>query len=350
MPTRSLTIDGAYGEGGGQLVRTAVALAAITGTRMHLQSIRAARSPPGLAPQHLAAVRAVAALCGARCDGLELRATDFDFAPVRLIGGDFDFDIGTAGSITLVLQALLPVMMHAPERCTVRVVGGTDVRAAPPIDYFMHVLLPLLARMGLKAACTVQRRGYYPRGGGEIHLAVAPAQLRPLALTAPGPLLAVGGLAHVANLASHIADRMRESALRLLQEIDVPVLIESVLLQEHEAIGHGGAIVLWARAQYSVLGAARVAERGVPAETLGDSAASDLLADLKSEASLDMHATDQMLVHAALAGPGSAFTARAISLHAQTAMWLIEQFLPVRFRISDLAGLKRIDVTSGNST
>jgi RNA 3'-terminal phosphate cyclase (ATP) len=146
----ALQIDGAHGEGGGQLVRTAVALAAITGTAVHLENIRARRAPAGLAPQHLAAVRAVTALCGARCEGLALRCTAFDFVPGPLNGGEFAFDIGTAGSATLVLQALLPAMSRASGPCRIRVTGGTDVRAAPPLDYFLHVLLPLLARMGIE--------------------------------------------------------------------------------------------------------------------------------------------------------------------------------------------------------
>ncbi len=347
-PQRVLHIDAAYGEGGGQVVRTAVALAAITGTRLHLRNIRARRSPSGLAPQHLAAVRAVGALCGGHCEGLELRATSFDFVPVHPIGGDFSFDIGTAGSITLVLQAVLPVTIHAPEPCRIRIIGGTDVRAAPPIDYFIHVLLPLLARMGLNAVCSVRRRGYYPRGGGVVELTTEPGRLAPLELISPGRLLGVEGRAHVANLPAHIPDRMIEAALSRMHEIGAAATIERAVLQGDDVIGHGGAVALWARTDHSVLGAARVAERGVPAETLGDSAAAELVADLKTGATLDLHAADQMLVYIALAGTGSTFTARAVSLHAETAMWLIGQFLPVRFRITNAGPLKRIEAVSAN--
>ena len=347
MRKRSLEIDGSHGEGGGQLVRTAVALAAVTGTRLLLRNIRARRAPPGLAPQHLAAVRAVAALCGAQCQGLELRADSFEFVPSELIAGDFTFDIGTAGSITLVLQALLPVMIRAPQPCRVRIIGGTDVRAAPPIDYFIHVLLPLLSRTGAKPLCSLRRRGYYPRGGGIVELAAARTALTPLRLPAPGRLLTLEGLVHVANLPAHILDRMSQAAVARLHALEAPVTIERVVLQAPVALGQGGAVALWARTQHSVLGATRVAERGVRAETLGEAAAAELATEIESGASIDLHAADQILIYAALAGAGSDFTARTVSPHAETAMWLIEQFLPVRFRITDLAGHKRVETVAG---
>jgi RNA 3'-phosphate cyclase len=339
-----LHVDGAHGEGGGQLVRTAVALAAITGTALHLANVRAARHPAGLAPQHLAAVPAVAALCGARCEGLELRSTAFDFVPGPLGGGEFAFDVGTAGSATLVLQALLPAMIRASRPCRVRVTGGTDVRAAPPLDYFRRVLLPLVKKMGIEAACTVRRRGYYPRGGGEVEVAVAPATPRPLSLTSPGKLLCVEGLAHAANLPAHIPERMREAALTRLGKVHVPVAIEQEVLGSGEALGQGGAIVLWARTEHGVLGAGRVAERGVRAEVLGEAVAGELAAELEAGAALDVHAADQLLVYLALAEPGSVVAVREVSRHAETAMWLIEQFLPTRFSVTDAEGLKRIEM------
>ena len=171
MPTAMREIDGAWGEGGGQLIRTAVALAAITHTPIRVRHVRANRQPPGLAPQHLTAVRAVATLCGAETHGLEPRATAFEFAPGRIVAGEFRFDVGTAGSLTLLAQALLPVLASAPGPCTVRLIGGTDVRAAPPFDYFRQVLLAHLAALGVPVRCALRRRGYYPRGGGEIELA-----------------------------------------------------------------------------------------------------------------------------------------------------------------------------------
>ncbi|RPI44330.1 MAG: RNA 3'-phosphate cyclase [Betaproteobacteria bacterium] len=337
-----LQIDGAYGEGGGQLVRTAVALAAVTGQTIEIRDIRARRSPPGLAPQHLLAVRAAAALCGASVDGLALRSTRLQFLPSALRGGSHAFDVGTAGSITLVLQALLPVMLASNRDTTVTIRGGTDVRAAPPLAYLDNVLVPHLGRMGASIRLDVDRRGYYPRGGGSVRASVSPARLKPLRLLERGPLLDIRGEAHVANLPVHIAERMRDSAYSLIHA-HAAVEIESRVLTGDDAVGKGGAIVLWASYGGTVLGAGRVAELGVPAEALGQSAAQELNADIEAGATADIHAADQLLVYFALAG-GGALLAREASRHARTGMWLIEQFLPVRFCIRPEGSLVRISL------
>lgn len=344
-----LEIDGAHGEGGGQMVRMAVALAAASARGVVLHDVRAKRDKPGLAPQHLAAVRAVAALCDAQVEGLELRSTALRFVPGALRGGEFRVDVGTAGSITLVLQALLPAMVAARRPFSVTVTGGTDVRQAPPIDYFAHVLAPLLARMGIGCEAQVLRRGYYPRGGGEVRLALHAAAVHPLVLDTPAPSIAIDGVVHVANLPEHIAVRMREAALeRLAGATAREAQIATVVLGPEAAVGTGGAIVVWARARDRVLGAGRVAERGVRAETLGAAVGEELAADLAAGASVDLHAADQLLVYMALAG-GGAYLARAVTSHARTAMWLIEQFLPVRFAVVAHGPLVRVSVEPGRS-
>jgi RNA 3'-terminal phosphate cyclase (ATP) len=327
-----LEIDGCHGEGGGQLVRTAVALAAITGTAVTITNVRAKRANPGLADQHLAAVSAVAALCDADVEGLELKAQRLVFRPRRLRGGAFHFDVGTAGSITLVLQALLPAMIHSGERISVRIVGGTDVRAAPALDYFQHILLALLGKMGARVRCNLQRRGYYPRGGGDVVVAVDPGPLHALQLDRPGRIEMLLGSAHVANLPAHIAERMRAAALAALHGPGgAEPAIETRVLGGEAALGPGGAIVLWAETEHTVLGSGRVAQRGVRAEQLGTEAGSELALDLRAGVTLDAHASDQLPVYLALAGGESRFTARVLSSHASTTMWLIEQFLPARF-------------------
>ena len=337
-----LELDGSYGEGGGQLLRTAVALSAITGRPVAIRNVRANRDKPGLAPQHVAAVRAVAALAGASAEGVELRSRSITFSPRALAGGGFRFDVGTAGSVTLLLQALLPVMIASGKPCDAAVIGGTDVRMAPPLDYFREVLLALLSRMGARVRLQVRRRGYYPRGGGEVLVSVSPSPLRPTALDAPGALQSLSGLAHVANLPEHIAARMRASALERLASVrGVTPDIACRVLGPDDAIGQGGAIVVWARAGGTVLGAGRVAERGVRAEALGEAAGGELGADLAAGAAVDMHAADQLLVYFALAD-GGVLTTRSVSLHARTCIWLIEQFLPVRFKISQAGALARI--------
>lgn len=338
-----IEIDGSTGEGGGQLLRTAVALSAITGRALHLTRVRARRARPGLAAQHLAAVKAVAALCSAQVDGLELASQEIRFDPGPVRAGTHVFDIGTAGSVTLVLQALLPVMLTAPAASRVRVIGGTDVRAAPPLDYLREVLLPLLHRVGVRAGVETVRRGYFPRGGGEVLCEVGPSTLRTVDLTEPGALESIDAFSHVANLPAHIAERMAAAARGLLGDLPEPG-VHVDLLGPEEAVGPGGAIVLRARTARSLLGAGRVAQRGVPAEQLGSEAAAELLADLAGGAGLDLHASDQLPIYLALAGPGSRFTVRTITSHAQTAMWLIERFLPVRFEVVEHEAMRRVRV------
>lgn len=328
-----LAIDASYGEGGGQLLRTAVALSAITGTPVRFSQIRAKRDKPGLAPQHLAAVKAVAEICNAQVEGLALRAQTLTFIPGKIRSGNFRFDIGTAGSITLLLQALLPVLISAPEPSQITVTGGTDVRAAPPLDYFSNVLLRLLRTMGVAPQLETRRRGYYPRGGGEVEIGmIMPAGLKPLQIESCGALTALRGVAHIANLPAHIAERMRGAAVERLGDIGEEAHIETSVLGAEHAIGQGGAIVLWAETRDTTLGSGRVAERGLRAEVLGESAAAELRADLACGAAVDIHAADQILIFTALAKSDSRFTVRELSSHAQTAMWLIGRFLPIHFR------------------
>lgn len=295
-----LDIDGAYGEGGGQLLRTAVALAAITGNPVHLRNIRARRRNPGLAAQHLTAVRAVAELCGANVEELTLHSGELVLYPGPLRGGDYHWDVGTAGSITLVLQAALPVALRCTERVRMRITGGTDVRAAPPLDYFRYVFLPLLARMGTQIELRVLRRGYYPRGGGAVEVAVSPCHaLRPLQLNDCGTLQELIGYAHVANLPAHVIERMSAAAAQGLA--GMPFRLDAKMLGHSEAIGAGGALVLVAHMAHTTLAAGVTAERGVPAEQLGAQAAEALRTTLVSGATLDVHAADQLLVYMALA-------------------------------------------------
>jgi len=338
-----IDIDGAHGEGGGQLVRMACALAAITGTPLRLANVRARREPPGLAPQHLAAVQAVAALCGAETEGLALRATDFVLRPGRLRSGEFRFDVGTAGSITLVLQALLPAALAAPATVQFHVRGGTDVRGAPPLDYLRYVLLPLLARLGVYATLEVVQRGYYPRGGGEVRLTVEPTHLTGIQLEVPGPVEELGGALHVANLPAHILERMEHTVRAQLTRFG-PVSLGVDLLGPDRAVGPGGAAVLWAHMAQTILGGAEVAQRGVPAETIAARAVHGLVAELDAGVTLDVHASDQLLVYLALARGSSRFTVRNVSSHARTTAWLIEQFLPVQITFDAADTIYGVDI------
>ncbi|MBM9535631.1 RNA 3'-terminal phosphate cyclase [Desulfobulbus alkaliphilus] len=341
---KPMSIDGSYGEGGGQLTRLTLALAALTGRSVHLSRIRAGRARPGLRAQHLAAARAVAALCGGELQGDRVDSCELYFRPGRIAAGDFRFEVGTAGSITLVLQAVLPVALRAGKPCRLTITGGTDVPMAPPLDYLRLVFLPLLEQMGVKVEIECIRRGYYPRGGGEVRFGLDHCpDLKPLQRFEAGTLHTIAGTAHVAHLPGHIAERMAQAARETLAE-NQPMQIAAHVLDGTLASGPGGAIVLAARTTTSILGAAAVARKGVPAEQIGSEAGHALWMELDCGAAVDVHAADQLLIYLAMAKGRSQLFVRGVSQHAQTAMWIIEKFLPVRFTVQPWQGLYRIDV------
>jgi len=333
-----IEIDGSHGEGGGQLVRNAAALAAVTGKAVRVANLRAKRPNPGLAAQHVTALQALAAVSGARIEGLRPGSRQIVVTPGTLAGGTHRFDVGTAGSVTLVLQACLPAALMAPAPTDLTLIGGTDVKWSPPLDYLRFVFLPLLARMGGRVEVEEVRRGYYPRGGGQVRVKVTPSSgFRPLVVEPPGNLRRIRGIAHAANLPPHVAQRMKQSAARQFVAI-AETKIEERSLGNAQAMGPGGAIVLWTEHENTVLGADALAEKGEPAEKVGQAAGEELLSDLKAHASLDVHASDQVLIYAALAEGESRFSAREVSGHALTTMWLLEAFLGVKFETAQVGG------------
>lgn len=326
-----LRIDGSRGEGGGQLVRQAVALAAITRKPVKLLRARANRHPPGLAPQHVAAVQGVADLCGAETRGLQLRAQTFEFVPGPVPGGRYKIDVGTAGSVALVLQAVVPVALSAAGPVELAVTGGTDVHRAPAWDYTASVWVRTLRCLGLDVTLEIERRGYFPRGGGLVRALVRPGTPSPLSLPSRGSVREIRGVVHASNLPAHIPARMLARATERLERYG-PVALERQLLGDDRAVGAGGAVAVWADCGNVRLGASAVARRGVPAEAVADEAVASLVKDLEAGATLDLHASDQILIHLALADGPSDYVVRSESCHASTIVVLLQQFLPVRWQ------------------
>ncbi len=337
-----IEVDGSRGEGGGQIFRLALALSALQGEEVRITNIRAGRPNPGLARQHITSAEALASICGGKAKGLRLGSSDVTFRPSRLRGGSHQLDVGTAGSVTLVLQACLLPAISAESPTELKIRGGTDVKWSPPSDYFVHVILPHLRRMGIGAEVNIARRGYYPKGGGLIEARVRPSpSVKPLYLPALGEVLRIRGQVHVSNLPEHIAQRMKRSAQKVL--IDYPdVSVEQ--RRYDEAMGPGGGIVLWAESENTSLGASALAERGVRAEDLGRGAAEELGADIKAGATLDVHAADQLLPYMALAKEPSTFLVRKVSGHTRTMFWLLSKFLDVDFQEEEAKELTRIEV------
>ena len=325
-------IDGSMGEGGGQILRTSLALAAITGRTVRVYNIRAKRPRPGLQRQHLVSVKAVAELASARVEGLRLGSTEIVFRPGRLRGGRFRFDIGTAGSVTLVLQAVLPVAAFAPEPVEIEVRGGTDVPWSPPVDYVRHVLTRLLERFGYNVDIVVRRRGHYPRGGGIVVAGVRepPGRLKPVNLRERGELLYVEGISHAVRLPRHVAERQARAAKQVLERLGVPVSIDVEWYEpgRDPHLGPGSGIVVWAVARNSVLGGDSLGARGKPAERVGREAAMKLLEDLETGMALDRHASDMLLTYAAVACGESVLGGSRLTSHAETNMYVIGKVVP----------------------
>ena len=329
-----LEVDGAHGEGSGQLVRVAVALSAVTETPVRIRDIRAGRPNPGLAAQHATAIGAIAKMSGGEVTGVEIGSSTVEFRPGKLESGRYSFDVGTAGSVTLILQALLSVAAAAPGPVRVRLVGGTDVRWSPPIDYFSRVFLPILRRLGGHADVEVLRRGYYPRGGGIVEAVFEPTRAwSPFFVPELGDVERVRGIAHVSNLPEDIPKRMKHAALRRLHGIP-DVKVEERVYRGDGAVGQGGALILWAETGATIVGSDALAERGKPSDRIGEEAATSLIAEIESRATLDVHAADQLLMYLARANAPSRFRVREVSGHLETMMWLLPQFVACLFAVA----------------
>jgi RNA 3'-terminal phosphate cyclase (ATP) len=330
-----IEIDGSHGEGGGQILRTALALSCITGKPFRLVKIRAARPTSGLQPQHLAAVRAAAAISNARVAGDARGSTELRFEPQRAAGGDLDLEIGTAGAVTLVLQTVLPAQLLARQPSRVRVTGGTHVPWSPGWDYFTGIFMPALARLGAEAHHTLERAGFYPAGGGTVEVRVQPvAGLRPLALLERGPLLRITGISGVGRLPLSVAERQRCAAAEVLRSrlgSSVPIEIATRAVP---AAGPGTFIFLRGEWTHAAAGASAIGARGKRAETVGGEAARELLTHAAGGAPVDPHLADQLVPYLALAGCRSEFATSRVTHHLLTNLWAASQFLPLRYEVS----------------
>jgi RNA 3'-terminal phosphate cyclase (ATP) len=321
-------LDGSYGEGGGQILRTALSLAALTGTAVRIERIRAGRPKPGLRPQHLTAVQALAQVAQAEVTGAHLESQELTFRPRALRGGGYHFDVaaktGSAGSVTLIAQALLPPLLRAGSPTNIILKGGTHVPWSPPAHYLSQVFLPALSSMGAEVQMTLERWGWYPKGGGEVRFDVRPARiLSGVEWRTPPPSSAFRALSVSARLPEHVA---RRQAARLEARLGPAVPVEIIRVDGRDP---GSLVCLWGpRAGFSALGAP-----GKPAEQVADETVDAFLAFQESGAALDRHLADQILIYLALAAGPSAFTTEALTSHLTTNVWVIEQFLGPMFEV-----------------
>ena len=339
-----IRIDGSAGEGGGQMLRSALSLSLVTGKAFRMENIRAKRERPGLLRQHLTAVLASCEIASAQAEGANLGSKTLTFTPGSVRSGNYHFAIGTAGSGTLVLQTILPALMTASGRSEIIIEGGTHNMQAPPLDFLQKAFLPVLNRLGPKIEIRLEKYGFYPAGGGRFIATIEPCErLMSIQLLERGEIERRSAVAIVANLPRSIAQRETDTISKLLNWN-----AESIeIVETRNSVGPGN-IVLIELASSNVTevfcGFGRI---GASAESVASEAADAARSYLVSGAVSGEHLTDQLLLPFALAG-GGAFTAEKLNLHSRTNMDIIRCFLPVDFVASEVGELMRVEVQASN--
>jgi RNA 3'-phosphate cyclase len=333
-----IEIDGSFKEGGGALLRVSTALSALTGKAFHIENIRARRPKPGMMMQHLNAALAIRNLSNAQVNGLELGSTQMTFIPDQLKGGKLDVDVQTAGSSSLILQAIIIPAIFAPKGVEIKISGGTDVRWAPSVDYLRHVTLPILQSMGVSVKLEVLRRGYYPRGGGLVKAVIKPVgKLKPLNIHEL-EVDVIRGVSHSARLPQHVAIRQAESAEKTLRSEGYEVAIE--IESDDDALGPGSGLVLWSEfkdKKIPRLGASSLGKPGKKAEIVGRGAAAEILSCLSRGAALDQYMGDQIIPYLAISG-SSSVKITELTKHTLTNIYAAEKFTDRSFHINGNLG------------
>lgn len=342
----TILLDGSYGEGGGQILRTALALAAIKGQPFRMHRIRAGRENPGLRPQHLAAVRAVAQICDAEVEGDAVGARELTFVP-RLAPqpGEYVVDVstiageGSAGAVTLILQTLFIPLALAAGDSMLTLRGGTHVRWSPPYHYLAEVWMPLMERIGFSARLELGPWGWYPRGGGEMvaHIqgGVRPETLRGLELVNRGRLVSVWGFSAASNLPAHIAERQKSQMMMRLASRHIRA---EIACWAPVSPGPGTAVFLLAEYEAITAGFTGYGRLRYPAERVADDAFEDFDDHRRSGMALDPHLADQAILPLALAPAPSRFTTSRITAHLTTVAWVVRQFLSREITIDGTEG------------
>lgn len=324
-----IEIDGSEGEGGGQIVRTAVGLALVAHRAVRILRIRANRRKPGLARQHCTAVEAAAAISGARIAGNTIGSRELTFEPGLVRPGSYLFQIRTAGSATLVLQTILPALMVAQGATTVAIEGGKHNPLAPPFEFVERAFLPLVQRMGPQISARLERYGFYPKGGGRIAVEIRPIpSLRPLDIVVRGPLRHIAVRALVVRLPRSIAEREVVAAASVLAKQEPTTL---AIVELSNSASSGNAVIVEVVSEHVTDVFTAIGERGVAAETVARSAADEARKYLGSGAPVGPHLADQLVIPIALGG--GTFVTTALTRHTTTNLSIVRQVLGVDFSV-----------------
>ena len=320
-----LTIDGSFGEGGGQIIRTSLALSLVTGKPFRAYNVRARRDKPGLRQQHLTAVNAAARIGSAKVDGAAVGSREFTFVPGEVRPGEYTFDIGTAGSTTLVLQTVLPPLMIADAPSALTFAGGTHNAFAPPFDFVQKTFLPLVNRTGPHVSAELGRYGFYPRGGGRFSVLVEPAsEPRRLELVERGDIRSRRARALAVNLPPSIAERELNVIREKMGWDEDQLHVET----SRDSLSQGNVVMLEIESEHLTEVVTRLGERGVRAEVVAEKAAEEALQYLAHGAPVGEHLADQLLIPLAL-GAGGIYRTGPLSLHTTTNTEIIRMFLDV---------------------
>ncbi len=325
-----IQIDGSQGEGGGQIVRTATSLSAYTGKPVQIKNIRAGRSNPGLRPQHVKGVETLEELCSAEVDGASVGSKELTFCPVELEPKDMEVDIGTAGSVTLLIQSIMPSLIGCKKDLEIKIKGGTDVKWSPPVDYTRSVLLPLLQNHGYDASLEVKRRGFYPKGGGEVVFRFRGSDIEEFDLVDRGDIQGIEGVSYASEHLkdAEVAERQAGAARkRLGEEFEMTPKIKTEYCNSR-CPGSGTQIRL--KTENSVIGGNAIGEKGKPSEKVGREAAEDLIRNSKRV--VDRYAADQLVPFLGISG--GQINVSEKTGHSRTNIKITEKFLEVEFSVS----------------
>ena len=351
----TVRIDGSYGEGGGQILRSSLTLSIFTGKPLEIFNIRKGRKNPGLQAQHLTSVRAAKTISSADVSGDSFGSTSLTFKPQKVKAGDYYFNVaeerGSAGSAMLVLQTiLLPLSCAEQEQGSQIVIeGGTHVPWSPPFHFISETFADILARIGFSFSFTIEKWGWYPKGQGFIRVKVFPR--KPVSVSfrceERGSLKDIRGISAVSNLPVSIAERQRSEALRLLVERS---LAAEISIMQAPSIGPGTFLFLNAVFENMVAGFSALGARGKRAEEVASEAVSDLIAFMDADATIDPHMSDQIVLYLAASGGEHSFRSSKITQHLLTNIWVIKKFLPdLKTEVEGETGMPgKVSITSKN--
>lgn len=330
-------IDGSQFSGSGTIVRYAVSLSALMGEDLQLTNIRAKREKPGLRPQHLSAVEAVKEITGGQLDGSYVGSSKIEFKPGKEIkGGDYNFDIGTAGSTMMFAQTVLPVGLFASSPVTFKIKGGVFQDFAPSAYHTQYVLFPYLKNIGADLELKIEKVGYVPQGKGEISLHIYPlsSSLKPLALLNQGSIIKIEGIALSSHLKEKkVGERMAEEAKKVLQKKGYKAEIK--IVDDNTSVQPGAALALFAYTNTGcIIGADMAGAPGRSSEKIGRKVAQNLIEDIESGATVDRFLADQLIIYSALAEGTSEYIVPRLTSHIETNLWLVEKIIGAKTEIS----------------